>query len=476
MNLCLQPTELPNNETDLMVRVDALMEPPKSRMCYKLPGPSYCKAFLSEDKLQTLNTAITRYSKTTKQVERPEDLGQRMYECMINTAFRRPPKITMRHIQIACAELELAMQEKGTEKDVKDLIEDSKELHVVDFFMKRITKFKVSTMGPNASDKAGQGIASHDKTMNAFWGVMVRATEQAIKEALKPNFIWANGDPEELYGHNFIAQADVTAQNLEGDGVEFDASQNRVTHHLEKTTFINAGVPKEVVDFCFSHKEFRRFMCKTVFTLDVEQKKDSGYADTLFGNSLWTLGCLCWVIVFTFLNLVLIKGDDNGVNGTGLKIDPVRLKELEDIGCRWKFKFTNVLSFCNFFYTNAGALPDVLQRMTKLISRKFYTTDEVRAYHVSMIDQIRFLNTNRKLEVCRKVLAHYYEISEVESSIVIDNFFTLVNEGAEKLLARMNHAEYYIGRTERCDNHSPELRQVFCSLRHNCAACAAAHY
>lgn len=455
-----QPTRLTNNTTPIKLQVDTLYQPVKSRMQYKLPGPSYCKDFRLSDKRNTLETAIKRYSKETFRVKNPEMLGSRIFAKMSKTAFKggQLQKVTRDDILLAAAETCERMQDRGTAAFVTELIEDENKFHSVNFFMKQIIKFKPNLIdGPNESLKAGQGIAAHSKEANALMCVGVRALEKAFLRSLNDNIILANGHQEKAFGHDFATRSDFSSPNLEGDGEEFDCSQNNVVQWLERKLFLEAGFDEEIVDLWFAHKSMRFFTSANFFRMLVEEKKDSGYADTLFGNTYWTLCCVCWCVIWTMLHVLMIKGDDNGINAAGLKIDEVALKELSDMGCRWKFSFTSVMSFCNFFYTPVGALPDVFQRFTKLFSRKFSDYDEVKKYHTSMIDQMSLVDTFEKKDSCILAVSQYYGLQPEATRLLFDNFMTLIREGPNKLFERMTYAEYYIETNGAYKNLNPAV-------------------
>jgi hypothetical protein len=358
--------------------------------------------------------------------------------------------VTREHVQKAITEISERLQDRGTANVISELFYEDPKLHAVDFFLKAIQKFKVSKVSPSESTKAGQGIASHAKEMNVLFGVAVRAVEAALVDILKDTpVVYANNRPEEDFG-KFFAQVFRPPKRgtnpyifLEGDGEEFDCSQGKVTHYVEMFIFLMAGFPKSAVDFWFAHKAFRIFYSKLGFSMVVNLKKDSGYADTLFGNTMWTAMCVAYCVEWTELYILLLKGDDNGIHGEGLKLNKERIAELESIGCKWKFAFTQVLSFCNFFYTAVGALPDVLQRMTKLLSRKFFTIQEAIAYHTSMADQISNIDTTVKYEASILCMSQYYKLPYNECKLLTDNFFTLVNEGPDVFAKRLVRDNYF---------------------------------
>lgn len=439
--------ELPNNAYRIKVNTAALKAETTKKSLWKIEGPSYCKDFRAADKLTTLQTVIERYSKLTKKTKAdPAILGCAMYDAVVQKAFKEDKQrpIEWRHILQASHELCESIQDKGTAKTVGAFFENEREFHNVDFFMKQIIKFKKSDVRPTESLKAGQGIASHKKEMNVYFGIAVRALELSLKEQLKDNFIFANGQPEYNYGVDFAARFDPYDEYLEGDGVEFDASQGPTTHDYEKRFFREAGFSDEVIEFWFAHKKGRIFTCRGVFQAFVMDKKDSGYADTLFGNTLWTLGCFCYVVEYDRLTVFFGKGDDNGASGRKLRINADKLQQLTEIGCLWKFDFTRCLSFCNYFYTRLGALPDIVQRMTKLLSRKFINFEEVCEYHTSMKDQVKLINTQGKLDMCIAALSDYYNISHVDAKLITHGFINLITDGPQRLFSLMRLKEYVI--------------------------------
>nr|WAP91249.1 MAG: nonstructural polyprotein [Avian associated hepe-like virus 10] len=397
----------------------------------KFPGHQYVKVTNSSSRCASAHTFLSRYTRRTKQLK--EEHLKRELEALqeIVTEF-----IDLSYTEIDKEEVFAEAIEAFTKRghDVGDLKDidcwTDQGIGLVKFAMK--TQQKQSGEDPLHKDKAGQGIAAWEKTLNFHLIVWVRLLERCMRRSKRIVFCSGQTDEEILK----LLDAKCTGQNykyFENDFEEFDSTQNNLEHMNFITTLRRLGCP-ELLLGCFGNMMFIRTVTSMYCTILVRSKKDSGRVDTLAGNTLFNLCVLLSMfdkesrgnIVAAFF-----KGDDSKITFVrDLIIDFRRKLFLEEkANYKLKMSFNSSAEFTNTIVNYNGSAINLPKLAAKVFSRYYTTEAKFLEYQTAVKDLMRTCNDTHTAAVMCKVNAVHHGITTEQADTLVSALINFANGG-----------------------------------------------
>jgi len=284
-------------------------------------------------------------------------------------------------------------------------------VNLVKFNTKTQQKVMVSK-DPLTTDKAGQGIAAWDKSLNFIMVVWTRLLERVALRASNGLIFASNRtDTEMLQLLDCISQ-EAEYEYLESDWTEFDSSQNNLEHQLLMCNLAALGCPAELRNNFLQMMKVRNVQSR-VGTVRVQNKKDSGRVDTLIGNSLFNAAILLSCVDRQDIKYLLYKGDDSLIVATRIRPNYIRLAEL-DRNCGFRLKMTVAKSaeFTSFVINSNGAALNIPRIAAKVLTRN-YTKEKYPEYVIAVADLIKSSNNVEVAQrMCQVNSIHFRTTSE----------------------------------------------------------------
>jgi hypothetical protein len=377
----------------------------------KFPLPQYVMVTESKRKSKAVHTLLSRYSKITKQLTKE----------LLTEEVAKLQNIVHKYVPLTYTEDEKAevfmdaidtFQKRGhTVDDLTDMdCWTDQGVNRVEFNMKQQQKMNGSD--PLHKDKAGQGIAAWNKTLNFAMCVWTRLLEKRMKESKKIVFCSGQSDTELLQ----LVDAMCTHESfeyIENDFSEFDSSQNNLEHENFLATLAALRCPISLLTH-FREMMYKRDVSMSGATLHVRSKKDSGRVDTLCGNTLFNLSVLMSLFdEQSDIAAIYLKGDDSLVVGKNLRICPDRIKNYKDqCGYQLKIKAGHTAEFTHMIVNHAGAAINLPRLAAKTFSRFYKNETDLDNYRIAVADLLRTCNdTTTAMRTC-KVNAIHHNITE----------------------------------------------------------------
>jgi len=295
----------------------------------------------------------------------------------LKAGLRTTPEELRRH-----AEEYLVSAQKKLGKNhsfVKDLESDFNCWEeIISLVTKKQSKFDPEE-GFDASDKAGQGVASLSKRINFLFSAYARAMLWKIREMAHKNgrkIIIATHDSDEAIANEFYGMNYGTP----GKWACFDVSQwdSRFTKFMAKVThtFLEwMGCPQWLNDWWYTFRQQWRIVCHTKYgnmTLRGYEKQFSGNPFTICENTLCNMGLINIVFDFKNVQLQMAKGDDTAIKCEDYVMTEEGKKMLANSGHSIKKHFDVVGDFAGYILTDDGMMPDLLRYATKFLARPYH--------------------------------------------------------------------------------------------------------
>jgi hypothetical protein len=381
------------------------------RICIKgkrLSMHGYAKYYCIKDSFKTTQTFIARYMQTAQR-------KPKMFKAILSaikvlqkgfikmTRFNTLKEYyqfcdpTIEDISRHAADYVQSLKEKSggiNEKMMKDINRQLTEMKVeIDFFMKNQPKH-VTSFSKYLIFKAGQGVSSWPKCMNLIFCAYTRHLNEKLPDCMSDGttkkFVsqFACNRPDHELSKT-IAQfgPQIASGELKPMGTDFtehDTSHSLIVKLWECADFIGCGFPIALVQ-----DYFNIYANWTQTNISPEGKvsvynhwiQHSGSSNTLHGNTKVTIGANGCCFDFKGLRYIGFKGDDteslsrsykfttfSKVAGSKLNRESsTLLKEL--FGFKLKIDDNKVGEFICNFITPYGFFPDIIRRVTRMVSK-----------------------------------------------------------------------------------------------------------
>nr|WPR17474.1 MAG: non-structural polyprotein [Avian associated hepe-like virus 15] len=413
----INDTHLPHCDQDIKIVKAAFTAPELTKSVRRFIGPHFAQTFRAGDKVQSLNTLITRYGQQLRESS-PKEVGkqvQLLKESYERLYIKEWSEITEDDLQIAVAEYSHSVKEKNQQDLMREFEMQRKEFNT-QFILKDMVKAKMKESAVT-SGKAGQGIGAWNKSLNTFFCVYFRAAERALIRSHHDYVVYANGYDDHRFWHRIRDLYDDESETFENDFSEFDSCQNEPMLEVTSEKFLKVGVPRQIIDLWKAQRSFRTMVSPGFLKMEVKFKKDSGEPATLIDNTELNKHLIAALIDFDQPKLLAFKGDDHASQARSISIKPGFEKKCQRFGIKTKIKFSKVPQFCAHFISKDGIYIDIPSRALKLLTRTFLPDTEkyeVRErefhdYKIAVADWLKTFSTAQQLDEAVDLAVEYYK-------------------------------------------------------------------
>jgi hypothetical protein len=353
----------------------------KRHVVYRFQGAQRVKITNARHQMVALSSLMARYAKKTKMLKKQ---SAQLEAKVLFDALSKYVDYRVRPEWRDTVYMEAIEKFQARGHDLDDLKDidcwTDQGAHKVSFNIKTQQKPCLGK-DPTTTNKAGQGIAAWQKTLNFTMIVWTRMLEKTFMEAVSPSFHFISKytDDEVMALLQAITEGE-TYDFLEGDWTEFDSSQNNVEHELFMMQLEAIGCPEELRDL-FMLMMLKRGVHSSFASLQVQSKKDSGRVDTLIGNTSFNAGVMLTLVDLETISHVLFKGDDSLMLGHNIKLNTERVKSLEsNCGFKLKLGIRKTGEFVSFIVNENGVALNFPRIAAKAATRSYRNREDFDDY------------------------------------------------------------------------------------------------
>jgi hypothetical protein len=287
----------------------------------------------------------------------------------------------------------------------------------VAFHLKQQTK-PIIKNSSDANDKAGQGVSAWSKMINIFMSGWIRTMNYKIKEIIKDNYILAYDKSDAIISNEFAKYSEYTMNDeymeLNTDFTEFDSSHNMRSIAMERVLMSMMGIHKKVIDKYIKIRTNWELLGynEGIYALSGKYKQHSGQPNTLGANTIFNIAAINACYDIKGLLYFGAKGDDATIKAKHIEERTAGSVSMQNyLGYNIKAVYGKPTEFICNIMTPYGFYPDVLRRVTKIISTIY--TDE-KSYNLAKInvkDALDVINgKDCNLDIMEKYASEYYRI------------------------------------------------------------------
>ena len=274
---------------------------------------------------------------------------------------------------------------------------------------------------PHDGDKPGQGISSWPKFLNLLLCAYTRHANSLLPECMATkntkgyDCVYACNKSDQSLSNDFAALAgeyisSARYQKMSGDFVQHDTSHSYIIKLWQCLDFIQAGFAPESVLKMFQvyskwiqHLDLGTDAHATIHNFFIQH---SGSPDTIHGNTKLTIAANGILYDITELVFAAFKGDDSFMIATKFKrrnlssISAYHTFDTDniDLGNFFDFRMKEDMydpaeMICNII-TPHGFFPDVVRRVTRIISKVFADEAEYNEAKLTLKDCVNVVNTD----------------------------------------------------------------------------------
>ena len=353
----------------------------KRHVVHRFPGAQRVKITNARHQMVALSSLMARYAKKTKMLKRQSAQieAKILFDALSNYVDYQVRPEWRETVYMEAIE---KFQARGHDlDDLKDIdCWTDQGAHKVSFNIKTQQKPCLGK-DPTTTNKAGQGIAAWQKTLNFTMIVWTRMLEKTFMEAADSKFHFISKyTDDEIMGLLQSITEGKTYDFLEGDWTEFDSSQNNVEHELLMMQLEAIGCPAELRDL-FMQMMLKRGVHCPFASLQVQSKKDSGRVDTLIGNTSFNAGVMLTLVDLETIDHVLFKGDDSLMLGHNIQLNTARVEELEsNCGFKLKLGIRKTSEFVSFIVNQNGVALNFARLAAKVATRSYRNIEDFSDY------------------------------------------------------------------------------------------------
>jgi len=310
----------------------------------------------------------------------------------------------------------------------------------VNELLKYLNNFKRGEGDQNPIDfkstyKAGQGVTSWNKHLTLYFAAYTRFINQELNKVMATpetkgfTAIYATNESDMNIGQRFAKSIGsyINAggyKHLCTDFSEHDTSHSLVVLLWKCVDYIGMGVDPVVVERYFdTYMHWRQTNKKDGenFTIYNDLMQHSGSSDTIHGNSKLTMGANGACFTFKDLKFAAFKGDDTYIlargwgkvkcwdAGTLSKLESVGGKDLAKLfGFNLKIDETPVGEFICNFVTPTGFFPDLLRRISRIISNIHASDEKFNEAKLNLAECLTVVRDQNSLNLGLEYARTYY--------------------------------------------------------------------
>lgn len=287
---------------------------------------------------------------------------------------------------------------------------------VISFHLKTQPK-EVRKEGYDTANKVGQGVSAWSKMLNCILASIESSFINEFKERLKPNVLLAidRSDAEiaawfapymQLYNNNNVVKTDA-------DHTQFDCTQGNGLAALQEVVYNRMGFPARTTAWLIAmrakyHATAMDAATMSYCTFDFMWQMTSGALYTLTWNTASNMAIIGACYDFGDIHVAAFKGDDVHIVSSKFKEKLLHNKPITTaLGHKIKIQHPEVSEFLANIITPTGFFPDVIRRVSRVVSRIYTHPDDWEETKISIADCLSVLN-NRNYYLGACVAARHY--------------------------------------------------------------------
>jgi hypothetical protein len=285
------------------------------------------------------------------------------------------------------------------------------------FHLKQQTK-PIIKNSSDANDKAGQGVSAWSKMINIFMSGWIRTMNEKIKNIIKDNYILAYDKSDAIISNEFSKYSEYTMndeyQELNTDFTEFDSSHNMRSIAMERVLMSAMGIHKKVVEKYIKIRTTWELLGYNdgIYALSGKYKQHSGQPNTLGANTMFNIAAINACYDIQGLLYFGAKGDDATIKAKKITERTAETISMQNyLGYNIKAVYGKPTEFICNIMTPYGFYPDVLRRVTKIISTIYVDEKSYELAKINVKDALDVINgKDCNLDIMEKYASEYYRI------------------------------------------------------------------
>jgi len=348
----------------------------------------------------------------------------------------------------------------GKESKLTDLERewDDSYHQLINFHLKRQPK-EVRSPGYDSIFKAGQGVSAWSKLMNIIFSTFTRVYDSLIKNYVLDNVQISYGESDAALGKFFETKHKIinskSFEKMMCDFTEFDSSQNEKAMIASVMMLKAMGLPSHILDhYLHRRKEWVLYVKNNTGAVDLTVYLDgvwnqhSGQPFTLGGNTQYNMSAIGMCYNFKDFQFAAFKGDDSVVVAAKIEECLEGTDRLQDL-CGYKLKAykVNIMEYIANIITPCGFFPDVIRRVSRILSKIYVTNDDWEEIRKSTADCLDVIQDDEALHIGLEVAKNFYAQFNIMITIEeLEDFVRFLKQivnskGLDEIDVKMWHIE-----------------------------------
>jgi len=311
----------------------------------------------------------------------------------------------------------------------------SNKSKVIDFHCKNQPK-EVRGVSFDIKDKVGQGISAWSKILNVIMATFCKGFESDFKNHLSDKVLLAIDASDRDISAEFAKRGHLYTDNryrrLDCDISEFDSSQNSKTVAMHCLILRHQGFNQKAINFMAEMRA--NYRCNALINskeiqrikFDVSWVMTSGALFTLSGNTIVNIAIIGASFDIKDMQFAAFKGDDSHVVASVIgSIKHGNMLTSAYLGHRLKPEMQFFSEFIANFITPTGFFPDVLRRVSRVVSKVYTKPDDWDKIKLSIADSLMVITNDQQLNIGCQFASCYYK--ERNLDISPDEVYTLLS-------------------------------------------------
>nr|WAY16378.1 nonstructural polyprotein [Hepelivirales sp.] len=299
--------------------------------------------------------------------------------------------------------------------DLEHEIDDSYH-NTVQFHLKRQPK-SINGIAYEIKEKAGQGISAWSKLLNVVMSGMTRTYDELIRKYVKDNVNLSYGKSDAdiaEFTNDYAKQLNSKSYlKVMADFSEFDSSQEEQGILASIEILRQLGFNEKVLGKYLEMREKWKLVSATDSSFVMVMcnwMQSSGQAFTLAGNTQHNMIVMGAAYIYKNIVFAMFKGDDSLIVCEGIreaKIEGVLFTE--HVGYKIKIHEVDIAEYIANIVTPHGWFPDVIRRVTRVLTKIYTTKDDWLEIRKSMSDALDVIDPENRHLGCYAASRFYQQ-------------------------------------------------------------------
>uniref|UniRef100_A0A6A7FNW2 Replicase n=1 Tax=Hirondellea gigas TaxID=1518452 RepID=A0A6A7FNW2_9CRUS len=259
----------------------------------------------------------------------------------------------------------------------------------------------------NTYIKGGQMVSAQPKEINAIVSPWVSWAERCVFQHMRLGVFPGYGHSPKIFRNRVrkrllqVSDLNNDVDTLSCDISEQDTSKNEATDLFMRWLYNACGVPDDVLDI-LEKPNVSWSMSHPNVTTHVDYQFQSGRADTLFSNTMHTIGTIGYSFDFDELVVALFQGDDCLIRATNLQKTPFFYERL-------KLNDHEVGDFVGFLVGKKDIYIDYVRIAAKAITKTLPNETRRQQLMLAMRDLLRLQSSPQGIEANKLLVSFKYK-------------------------------------------------------------------